>query len=61
MAGLDNSKNADSIDNLLVCEARKGRGTASNRAERYERHADEACDDGWGNLQEPLEKLQTIV
>ena len=61
MAGLDYSKNADSIDNLLVCEARKGRGAASNRAGRYERHAGEACDDGWGNLEEPLEKLQTIV
>jgi len=61
MAGLDYSKNADSIDNLLVREARKGRGAASNRAGRYERHAGEACDDGWGNLEEPLEKLQTIV
>ena len=61
MAGLDYSKNADSIDNLLVREARKGRGAASNRAGRYERHAGEACDDGWGNLEEPQEKLQTIV
>jgi len=48
-------------DNLPMREARKGRGSASNRAGRYERYAGEACDDGWGSLEEPLEKLNTIV
>ena len=48
-------------DNLAMREARRGRGAASNRAGRYERHAGEACDDGWGNLDEPLRKLKTIV
>ena len=61
MARLDYSKNAYSADNLSVREARKGRGATSNRAGRYERHAGAACDDGWGNLEEPLDKLQTIV
>ncbi len=45
----------------LAREARKGRGAASNRAGRYERFAGEACDDGWGSLDEPLERLETIV
>jgi DNA repair photolyase len=45
----------------LAREARKGRGAASNRAGRYERLAGEACDDGWGSLEEPLDKLKTII
>lgn len=61
MGGLDYSNNRDSASNLLVREARKGRGAASNRAGRYERHSGEAYDDGWGSLEEPLDKLQTIV
>jgi DNA repair photolyase len=46
---------------LLAREARKGRGAASNRAGRYEAHAREAADDGWGCLEEPLAKLRTTV
>ena len=61
MGSLDYSNNRDSAGNLLVREARKGRGAASNRAGRYERHAGEAYDDGWGSLEEPLDKLHTVV
>ena len=42
-------------------KARKGRGAVSNRAGRYERHSGEACDDGWGSLDQPLERLRTTV
>ena len=38
---------------------RKGRGATSNRVGRYERHAKEAIDDGWGSLDEDLPPLQT--
>ncbi|MSO69783.1 MAG: PA0069 family radical SAM protein [Alphaproteobacteria bacterium] len=38
---------------------RKGRGAASNRAGRFERHATDAIDDGWGNLEEDLPPLRT--
>ena len=38
---------------------RKGRGAASNRVGRYERHAKEAIDDGWGSLDEDLPSLRT--
>ncbi|MEE8173017.1 MAG: PA0069 family radical SAM protein [Alphaproteobacteria bacterium] len=61
MTDLENSPGSDIAGTRLVREARKGRGAASNRAGRYERHAGEACDDGWGSLEEPLDKLQTIV
>ena len=53
--------NNASLNNLARREARKGRGAASNRAGRYERYASEACDDGWGSLDEPLDKLKTTV
>ena len=61
MGSLDYSNNKHSAGNLVVREARKGRGAASNRAGRYERHVSEACDDGWGSLEEPLNKLHTTV
>lgn len=40
---------------------RKGRGAASNRAGRYERHKTEALDDGWGNLDEDAPPLRTDI
>ena len=61
MANSEYSDIPEPENNLLVRGARMGRGAASNRAGRYERHTGEACDDGWGSLEEPLEKLQTIV
>ncbi len=57
----NNMNNFSAPDNLSRREAHKGRGASSNRAGRYERYATEACDDGWGNLDEPLGKLKTIV
>jgi DNA repair photolyase len=42
-------------------EVRPGRGAASNRAGRFEPCHTEACDDGWGSLDEPLPKLATVV
>ena len=40
---------------------RKGRGAASNRSGRYEHHAREAFDDGWGTLDEEPAPLRTEV
>ncbi len=40
---------------------RKGRGAASNEAGRFERHTQEAVDDGWGSIDEDLEPLATEV
>ena len=40
---------------------RKGRGAASNRSGRYERHAREAFDDGWGSLDAEPAPLRTEV
>ncbi|MBT6828608.1 MAG: PA0069 family radical SAM protein [Rhodospirillaceae bacterium] len=54
-------ENISQITANLAREARKGRGAASNRAGRYERFAGEACDDGWGSLEEPLDKLRTTI
>ena len=42
-------------------DARKGRGTASNRSGRYERHRREAFDDGWGTIDEAQTPLRTEV
>ena len=39
----------------------KGRGAASNRTGRFERHATEAFDDGWGVLDEEPAPLRTEV
>ena len=61
MDGADQSESVQLASSRLAREARKGRGAASNRAGRYERYASEACDDGWGSLEEPLERLKTIV
>ena len=33
-------------------DVRKGRGAASNRSGRYERHRHEAFDDGWDTIDE---------
>ena len=40
---------------------RKGRGAASNPEGRYESLRREASDDGWGNLDEEQEPLQTVL
>ena len=40
---------------------RKGRGTVSNETGRFERHAYEAFDDGWGSLDEDLPPLKTEI
>ena len=42
-------------------DARKGRGAASNRSGRYERHRHEAFDDGWGTIDEAQAPLRTEV
>ena len=42
-------------------ERRKGRGAVSNRDGRYEAVTREACDDGWGGLDELLPPLRTVV
>ncbi|PYE86058.1 PA0069 family radical SAM protein [Pseudoroseicyclus aestuarii] len=44
----------------LPAERRRGRGTASNAAGRFERHQREAVDDGW-DLEEDLPPLRTEV
>jgi DNA repair photolyase len=46
---------------LTARTLRKGRGAASNRVGRYERHTREAVDDGWGGLDEELPPLRTEV
>ncbi|MGD9537581.1 MAG: PA0069 family radical SAM protein [Alphaproteobacteria bacterium] len=46
---------------LRARTVRKGRGAASNRVGRYERHTTEAVDDGWGGLDEELPPLRTEV
>lgn len=38
---------------------RRGRGAVSNRSGRFEAFEREAFDDGWGTLEEPLERLVT--
>ncbi len=42
-------------------EVRKGRGAASNRSGRYERHRREAFDDGWDTIDEAQAPLRTEV
>ena len=42
-------------------DRRKGRGAVSNRDGRYEATVREACDDGWGGLDEPPPPLRTVV
>ena len=42
-------------------DVRKGRGAASNRSGRYERHSREAFDDGWGTIDEAQAPLRTEV
>ncbi len=61
MARMEYPEGMDLAATRLARQARKGRGAASNRAGRYERHAGAACDDGWGSLDQPLERLRTIV
>ena len=40
---------------------RKGRGTVTNATGRFEKHAYEAFDDGWGSLDEDLPPLKTEI
>lgn len=40
-------------------QPRKGRGAASNPDSRYHSHTHEACDDGWGTIDEPPPTLRT--
>ena len=42
-------------------DVRKGRGAASNRSGRYERHEREAFDDGWDTIDEAPAPLRTEV
>ena len=42
-------------------DARRGRGTVSNAAGRYERHSTEQLDDGWCGLDEAPPPLRTVV
>ena len=42
-------------------DVRKGRGAASNRSGRYERHRREVFDDGWGTIDEAPAPLRTEV
>ena len=46
---------------VAMRDARKGRGAASNRSGRYERHRHEAFDDGWGTIDEAQVPLRTEV
>jgi DNA repair photolyase len=39
----------------------KGRGAASNRKQRFERHSVEPVDDGWGTIEEELPPVVTTV
>lgn len=39
----------------------KGRGAADNAVSRFDSQTREACDDGWGSLDEPLTPLRTEV
>jgi DNA repair photolyase len=39
----------------------KGRGAVSNHTGRFEALEREAFDDGWGSLDEPIEKLETEI
>ena len=39
----------------------KGRGAADNAVSRFDHQTREACDDGWGSLDEPLTPLRTEV
>ncbi|MCP5156762.1 MAG: PA0069 family radical SAM protein [Ectothiorhodospiraceae bacterium] len=41
--------------------ARKGRGATSNTSGRFESHAREVFDDGWGTADEPAPRLRTTV
>ncbi len=40
---------------------RKGRGAQSNSGCRFESETREACDDGWGNLEDELPAMRTTV
>jgi DNA repair photolyase len=40
---------------------RKGRGSATNTDGRFEPYRHEAIDDGWGALDEPVERIATTV
>ena len=46
---------------VAMRDVRKGRGAASNRSGRYERHQREAFDDGWGTIDEAEAPLRTEV
>ena len=46
---------------MAMRDVRKGRGAASNRSGRYERHLREAFDDGWGTVDEAQTPLRTEV
>ncbi len=46
---------------VAMRDARKGRGAASNRSGRYERHQHETFDDGWGTIDEAQVPLRTEV
>ena len=46
---------------VAMRDVRKGRGAASNRSGRYERHRREAFDDGWGAIDEAEAPLRTEV
>lgn len=37
----------------------RGRGAVSNASGRYEKHVREACDDGWGTVEEDAPRLET--
>ncbi len=41
--------------------AHKGRGAVSNRSGRFELLSYEAFDDGWGILDEPVARLETVI
>ena len=58
---IDNISRSVQASNLTIRGARKGRGAASNQTGRYERYTEVAFDDGWGSLDEPLDKLKTII
>lgn len=61
MAVADHLERMELAASRLKRGARKGRGAVSNRAGRYECLGIEACDDGWGSLDKPPDKLRTTI
>ncbi len=49
------------MDEQLSPRPRKGRGSVSNAAGRFEAHTSHAMDDGWGSADQPAPALRTTL